>query len=93
MAALHLAIMPWGVRANKLVADAQHLCRLFKERGQTLLRGEAISEFGAVISLYALHCQAFASEPRDSSSQEIGGRIGTLLLVSAQEAQPGEIRR
>ena len=33
MAALHFAIMPWGIRANELVADAKLRGSIFKKCG------------------------------------------------------------
>lgn len=64
VAAFHLAIVPWSVRLNKLMADAQQSGGFLKESGQVLLTvGKAVGKLKAVICLDAFHMNASAGIP------------------------------
>ena len=87
--ALHLAIVPGGIRANELVTDTKPGGGKLKTSGDLPFAvGKAVSEFKAVIRLDTLDRYAPAFIPLDQPFQEVRGGIGALLRVSGKEAQP-----
>jgi len=92
VAALHLAVVSGSVGTDELVADAEFSCSDLKQSRQiSFAVGKAIGEFKAVVGLDAFHPYASAGIPFDQPFEEIGGRIGGLLLVSRQKAQSGKL--
>jgi len=92
VAALHLAVVSGSVGTDEFVADAEFSCSGLKQGRQiSFAVGKAIGEFKAVVGLNAFHPYAPASVPFDQPFEEIGGRIGGLLLVSRQKAQSREL--
>ena len=63
VAALHLTVVPRGIRANQLMPDAQLSSRPLKQRRQLALpAGEAVGKLGTVVRLDTLHLIASANE-------------------------------
>ena len=92
VAALHLTVVPRGIRANQLMPDAQLSSRPLKQRRQLALpAGEAVGKLGTVVRLDTLHLDPAARIPRGQSAQEICRGIGGLLRVSGQEPQAREL--
>ena len=92
VAALHLTVVPRGIRANQLMPDAQLSSRPLKQRRQlALTAGEAVGKLGTVVRLDTLHLDPAARIPRGQSVQEISRRIGGLLRVGGEEAQAREL--
>ena len=64
VAALDFAVVPWRIRADQLVPDAQFGGCLFKQRLQIALAvGKAIGELKTIIRLDAFHPDAAACVP------------------------------
>ena len=64
MATLHLAVMPWSVRTDKLVADAELSSGILKKRRQmTLAVGKTVGKLKAVVRLHAFHADTAAGIP------------------------------
>ena len=62
MAALHLAVMPWCVRANELVSDAQLSGGFLKQGRDVPLRiGKTVGKLKAIVGLNTFHGDAPAS--------------------------------
>ena len=92
VAALDLAIVAGRIRANQLMAEAQVGGSGLEERlAAAVLDGEAVGELGAVVGLDTLDLDAVAGIPGDRFLQEVGGRIGAVLLVGTQISQAGEL--
>lgn len=92
MASFDLAVVPWGIWANELMADAQLSCGSFKQGSQVSLGvGEAVGELKAIVGLDTLHGDASSLEPLDSSFEEVSGGVSGLLLVSPEETQTREL--
>ena len=85
--ALYFAVMPWGIRADKLVPDIELLCRLFKERWNVPFAvGEAVGKLKPVIGLDTLYRHPTPFEPGNGLLQKVCGGIGTLFWVSTKIA-------
>ena len=92
VAALHLTVVPRGIRANQLMPDAQLSSRPLKQSRQlALTAGEAVGKLGTVVRLDTLHLDPAACIPRGQSAQEISRRIGGLLRIGGEEAQAREL--
>ena len=77
MAAFHLAVMPWCVRANELVADAQLSGGFLKQGRDVPLRiGKTVGKLKAIVGLNALNRDTPSSIPLDEPFEEIGRGIG-----------------
>ena len=64
MASFHLAVMPWCIRANELVADAQLIGGIFKQgRDDPLRIGKTVGKLKAIVGLNTFHGDAPASIP------------------------------
>lgn len=64
VAALHLTVVPRGIRANQLMPDAQLSSRPLKQRRQLALpAGEAVGKLGTVVRLDTLHLDPAACIP------------------------------
>ena len=62
--ALHLAVVPRGVRTNELVADAKFMGSIFKKGGDVPLAvGKAVGKLKAVVGLDTFHTNASAGVP------------------------------
>ena len=73
LAAFHLAVMPWGVRPNKLMMNALPCKRrLKKRRNITFAVGEAVCKRKAVVCLNTLDLDPSPFIPKDSSYSKIG---------------------
>ena len=82
VAALHLAVVPWCVRSDQLMPDAQlRGCFLKQCRQVTPAIGETVGEFKPIVSLNALYLYSSAGVPRPQLAQEIRRRIGGLLRM------------
>ena len=82
VAAFHLAVMPWGVRPNKLMMNALPCKRRFKQRWNIVLAvGEAVCKLKAVVCLNTLDLDPSPLIPKESSYSKIGRRICTLFRV------------
>lgn len=87
VAALHLTVVPRGIRANQLMPDAQLSSRPLKQSQQLALpAGEAVGELEAIVRLDTLHLDPAARIPRGQSAKEISRRIGGLLRIGSEEA-------
>ena len=83
--------MPWCVRANELVADAQLSGGILKQGRDVPLRiGKTVGKLKAIVGLNALNRDTPASIPLDEPFEEIGRGVGGLLRVGGQEAQAGK---
>ena len=84
MSALDLAIMARCVRTSQFVTDSQEGGSVFKQ-GQciALACGETVGKLEAVVCLDAFDPDAVPCIPGDSLFEEVGGRKGALLVVSA----------
>lgn len=72
VAALHLTVVPRGIRANQLMPDAQLSSRPLKQSRQLALpAGEAVGKLGTVVRLDTFHLDPAACIPRGQSAQEI----------------------
>lgn len=92
VAALHLAVVPWCVRSDQLMPDAQlRGCFLKQCRQVTPAIGETVGEFKPIVSLNALYLYSSAGVPRPQLAQEIRRRIGGLLRISCQEFIDGGV--
>ena len=92
VAALHLAVVPWCVRSDQLMPDAQlRGCFLKQCRQVTPAVGETVGEFKPIVSLNALYLYSSAGVPRPQLAQEIRRRIGGLLRISCQEFIDGGV--
>ena len=92
VAALHLTVVPRGIRANQLMPDAQLSSRPLKQSRQLALpAGEAVGKLGTVVRLDTLHLDPTTRIPRGQSAQEISRRIGGLLRIGGEEAQAREL--
>ena len=92
VAALHLTVVPRGIRANQLMPDAQLSSRPLKQSRQLALpAGEAVGKLGTVVRLDTLHLDPAACIPRGQSAKEISRRIGGLLRIGGEEAQAREL--
>ena len=82
--------MPGSIRANELVTDTQLRRRGFKERWDIAFAvGKPIRKLEAVIRLDALNLHPSPFKPNDRILQEIRGRIGALLWISARVSESG----
>ena len=71
VAALDLAVVARGIRADQLVPDAQLGRSPFKQRRQIALAvGKTVGKFGPIVSLNTLHLYAPAGVPRPQLPQE-----------------------
>ena len=87
VATFHLAVMPWCVRTNELVADAQLSGGFLKQgRDVPLAFGKPIGKLKAIVGLNALNRDAPSSIPLDEPFGEIGRGIGGLFQVRGKEA-------
>ena len=92
VAALHLAVVPWCVRSDQLMPDAQLRGSFLKQcRQVTPAIGETVGEFKPIVSLNALYLYSSAGVPRPQLAQEIRRRIGGLLRISCQEFIDGGV--
>ena len=92
VAALDLAVVAGRIRANQFVTDVQVGGSGLEERlAAAVLDGEAVGELGAIVGLDTLDLDAVAGIPGDRFLQEVGGRIGAVLLVGTQISQAGEL--
>lgn len=88
VAALYLAIMPWDIGADELVANPFPCQHRFKQRRNIALAIlETIGKLKTVIGLYTFHQHPSPPEPFDGVRNEISGRVGTLLRVSPKETK------
>ena len=72
VAAFHLAVVPWGVRADQLVTDAFAGQRCFKQsRNIALAVREAVGKLKAVVCLNALDLNPLPFVPKDSTLGKI----------------------
>ena len=86
VAALHLTVVPRGIRANQLMPDAQLSSRPLKQSRQLALpAGEAVGKLGTVVRLDTLHLDPAACIPRSQSAQEISRRIGGLPRIGGTQ--------
>ena len=92
VAALHFAIVPWGVGADELVADAK-ISGGFLKKGLDIpfAVGKTVCKFKTVVGLDTFHANAPAGIPLDQAFQKVGGGIGRLLRIGGQETKPGEL--
>jgi len=86
VAALHLAVMPRGIGADYLVADAMLLQTHLKKGGLVPVCGEAVCELSAVVRLDALNG---AGEGFHKVFHKQGGGIGAVLLKGFHKAPLG----
>ena len=92
VAALHLTVVPRGIRANQLMLDAQLSSRPLKQRRQIAFTvGKTVGELGTVVRLDTLHLDPAARIPRGQSAKEISRRIGGLLRIGGEKAQAREL--
>ena len=92
VAALHLTVVPRGIRANQLMPDAQLSSRPLKQCWQIAFAvGKTVGELEAIVRLDTLHLDPAACIPRGQSAQEISRRIGGLLRIGGEEAQAREL--
>ena len=92
VAALHLTVVPRGIRANQLMPDAQLSSRPLKQCRQLALTvGKTVGELEAIVRLDTLHLDPAACIPRGQSAKEISRRIGGLLRIGGEEAQAREL--
>ena len=92
VAALHLTVVPRGIRANQLMPDAQLSSRPLKQSRQLAFTvGKTVGELEAIVRLDTLHLDPAARIPRGQSAQEISRRIGGLLRIGGEEAQAREL--
>ena len=88
VAAFHLPVVAGRVGADQLVPDSKPRSGQFKPRRQVFFTvGEAVGKLKTIVCLHAFHLYAAAFEPGCHFLQEISGRIGALLRVSAQIAK------
>ena len=72
VAALDFAVVPWRIRADQLVPDAQFRSRSFKERDQLTFRlCEAVGKLKAVISVHTLIGEPLLLEERICFLQKV----------------------
>ena len=92
VAALHFAIVPWGVGADELVADAK-ISGGFLKKGLDIpfAVGKTVCKLKTVVGLDTFHANAPAGIPLDQAFQKVGGGIGRLLRIGGQETKPGEL--
>ena len=92
VAALHFAIVPWGVGADELVADAK-ISGGFLKKGLDIpfAVGKTVCKLKTVVGLDTFHANAPAGIPLDQAFQKVGGGIGRLLRIGGQETEPGEL--
>ena len=92
VATLHFAIVPWGVGADELVADAK-ISGGFLKKGLDIpfAVGKTVCEFKTIIGLDTLHTDTPAGIPLHQPFQEVGGRVSGLLRIGRQEAEPGKL--
>ena len=82
VAALHFAVVAWGIGTDELVADAEPGSGSLKQCGQIPLGiRKTIGELKAIICLNTFHLNSPTSIPFEQLFQEIGGGIGGLLRV------------
>ena len=92
VAALDLAIVARRVGPNQLMAEAQAGGSSFEEGlAAAIFDREAVGKLRSVIGLDAFDLDAAAGIPGDCLLQEVGGRIGTVLLVGTQISQASEL--
>ena len=92
VAALHLAVMAWGVGADELMPDTKFGGSDLKQGGQIPFAvGEAVSKFKTIVCLDTLDPDAPTGIPLEQLLQEIGRGIGTLFRVGSEETQAGEL--
>ena len=92
VATLHFAIVPWGVGADELVADAK-ISGGFLKNGLDIpfAVGKTVCKLKTVVGLDTFHANAPAGIPLDQAFQKVGGGIGRLLRIGGQETEPGEL--
>ena len=89
VATFHLAVVTWGVGTDEFMTDTQTGSSSLKEGGQIPLAvGKTVGELKAIVGLDAFHPNAPTGIPFEQLSEEISRRVGVLLGVGGQEAQP-----
>ena len=92
VAAFHFAVMSWGIRTNKFVADAELCQRCLKQSWFVAVFGvQSVCELEAVICLHTLHMDTAAGIPLGEPLKEVCRRIGRLLGIGREEAEPREL--
>jgi len=89
VAAFHLAVVPRGIRPDKLVTNALVCkCRFKQRRDIAFAVGEAVGKLKAIISLHTFNLDSAVSEPSDGFQDEVRRGVGTLLRVSPKKTKP-----
>ena len=88
VAALHFAVMPWGVGTDKLVPDAVAPEPFLKKGGFVPVGGKAVRKLRSVVGLDAFNG---AGEGFDQMVYEQGGGIGIMFLKSFHKTPSGEL--
>ena len=92
MAALHISIVAWCIRADQPVADAQLSSGFLKKGGNIPLAvGETVGKLGTVVRLDTLHADSPAGIPLHQTPQEVGGGVGGLLRIGGKETRACEL--
>ena len=84
---LDLAIVPWRVGTNELMADAS-LFETRLEQAGTVVAGE--QTFGELSAIVRLNAKNLERRSLDQVFQKLGGGIGAMLLKGFQIPPTGE---
>ena len=92
VAALHLAVVPWGIGPNELMMDPQFSGSSLKESWKiSFAVGKTVGKLKAVIRLDTLHMDPSSGIPLDQFFQEVRRGVGRLLWIGSQKTEPGEL--
>lgn len=82
VAALHLTIVPWGIRTDQFMLDAQ-LSGSFLKKGRDIpfAVGKAVGKRKAVVCLDTLHTDSPACVPLHQPFQKVGRGASGLLRI------------
>ena len=87
---LDLAIVPWRVGTNELMADAS-LFETRLEQAGTVVAGE--QTFGELSAIVRLNAKNLERRSLDQVFQKLGGGIGAMLLKGFQIPPTSHLRR
>ena len=92
VATLHFSVVPWGVRADELVADAKISGSLFKKGLDIPFAvGKTVCKFKTVVGLNTFHTDTPAGIPLHQPLQKVSGGVGRLLWIGGQKTESGEL--